>query len=221
MSGKVIHFSDFSDEAHFPELWAHLRQRVLQDANASYRLCVREWSEEWCRSAVKLYRPLAERGDIEAQFRLGHASRDDDEAMMWLRRAAERGHTEAGWRLGSYYMVKGSQDDSEEAVKWFRRGAEKGDPVSQKALGEMYADGDGVPQDYVSAYKWYELAAQGALPKESGAQAVSPKEALRFKKMVMGLRDKLATTKMTSQQIAEAQRLAREWLERRPAGGQQ
>jgi TPR repeat protein len=55
-----------------------------------------------------------------------------------------------------------------------------------------YEQGDGVLQDYVLAYMWYNLAAaQGA--------GVAAKD-----------RDRVAA-RMTPEQIAEAQRLAREW----------
>ncbi len=55
----------------------------------------------------------------------------------------------------------------------------------------MYYKGEGVPQDYVEAHKWLNLA---AAKDSQHAKA----------------RD-LAAAKMTREQIAEAQRLAREW----------
>ena len=62
----------------------------------------------------------------------------------------------------------------------------------QHNLGVMYAQGNGVPQDFVLAHMWTNLAAaQGHEGAKSG-------------------RDVLAK-RMTSEQIAEAQRLAREW----------
>ena len=56
----------------------------------------------------------------------------------------------------------------------------------------MYALGQGVPKDYVEAHKWLSLAA-----------AQGYKDVAKF-------RDLIAST-MTHAQIAEAQRLAREW----------
>ena len=60
----------------------------------------------------------------------------------------------------------------------------------------MYAGGRGVPRDSVQAHMWLNLAAS----RESGTKAKSYAEA----------RDTVAG-RMTPQQIAEAQRLAREW----------
>ena len=38
--------------------------------------------------------------------------------------------------------------------------AEQGDAVAQYNLGQMYHNGDGVPQDYKTTVKWYTLAAE-------------------------------------------------------------
>jgi TPR repeat protein len=56
----------------------------------------------------------------------------------------------------------------------------------------MYEKGEGVAQDYVEAHKWYNLAA---------AQG---------EKIASNNRDSIAK-EMTPEQIAEAQKLAREW----------
>ena len=38
--------------------------------------------------------------------------------------------------------------------------AEQGDAMAQNNLGVMYQKGEGVPQDYKEAVKWYRLAAE-------------------------------------------------------------
>jgi len=75
--------------------------------------------------------------------------------------------------------------------------AEQGHDLAQINLGYLYDLGQGVPQDYVLAYKWYNLAIMGTLT--TGEREVREKE-----------RDRIAS-KMTPEQIAEAQKLAREW----------
>lgn len=78
------------------------------------------------------------------------------------------------------------------AVRLNRPLAEQGNANAQYNLGTFYDNGLGVPQDKVRAYMWFSLsAAQG----REGAAA---------------LRDLIAR-RMTSAQIAEAQKLAREW----------
>jgi len=78
------------------------------------------------------------------------------------------------------------------AVRLIRPLAEQGDASAQYKLGVFYDNGLGVPQDHISAYMWLNLsAAQG----RDGAAA---------------FRDLIAR-RMTPAQIAEAQKLAREW----------
>ena len=77
--------------------------------------------------------------------------------------------------------------------------AEKGNAGAQWFLGSMYAKGQGVPQDYVLAHKWFNLAASR-----------HPASKVESREGAVNNRDKVAS-KMTPEQIAEAQRLAREW----------
>ena len=82
--------------------------------------------------------------------------------------------------------------DYAEAVKWVRNAAEQGYAVAQNTLGVMYGNGNAVPRDYTRAYMWFDLAAM------AGYQgAVNNRDA--------------AAHHMTPAQIAEAQKLAREW----------
>ncbi len=77
--------------------------------------------------------------------------------------------------------------------------AEQGDATAQYNLGLMYDSGQGVPQDYVLAHKWYNLAAARYARWEADIGASAARN-----------RDRL-TAKMTPAQIAEAQKMAREW----------
>lgn len=79
-----------------------------------------------------------------------------------------------------------------------RRAIGLGLAAAQVNLGLMYANGRGVPQDYVQAHLWLNLAAAG-----------SPEKA-ETRKGAAENRD-IVAAKMAPQQIAEAQRLAREW----------
>jgi len=44
-------------------------------------------------------------------------------------------------------------------VKWYRLAAEQGYAKAQSGLGFMYSLGQGVPQDYLQAHMWANLAA--------------------------------------------------------------
>jgi hypothetical protein len=63
----------------------------------------------------------------------------------------------------------------------------------------MYYLGQGVPRDYVQAVKWYNLAVSRYTPPEAEWREIAVKN-----------RDQVAA-RMTPAQVAEAQRLAREW----------
>jgi TonB family protein len=89
--------------------------------------------------------------------------------------------------------------------------AQKGDAAAQYDLGAMYHEGRGVPQDYVQAHKWYNLAGAGAAIAQLRDSAIKNRNEV--------------AAKMQQNQIAEAQRLASEWRPRgsltgeRTAGG--
>lgn len=131
--------------------------------------------------------------DADAAYRRG----DYVDALKVYRELAERGHAEAQLALGTVYETgEGAPQNYAEAVKLYRRAAEQGHAGAQNNLGLMYYIGRGVPQDYVQAHKWYNLAASR-----------SPESTREFPAMN---RD-IVAAKMTREQIAEAQRLAREW----------
>ena len=115
------------------------------------------------------------------------------EAAKWYRLAGEQGDALAQTRLGFMYeMGKGVSQNFAEAAKWLRLAAEQGRVAAQDSLGGLYISGSGVPKDYVVAYMWLSLsAAQG--DHDAAIQ-----------------RDLVAKL-MTPAQIAEAQKLAREW----------
>lgn len=77
------------------------------------------------------------------------------------------------------------------ALQRLRRLAEQGECVAQYKLGFMYERGQGVIQNLLLAYMWYDLSA---------AQCPG----------IAGNRDYIAKL-MTPAQITEAQKLVREW----------
>ena len=122
---------------------------------------------------------------------------DDVEAVRLYRLAADQGQASAQYNLGVMYDDgRGVPQDDAEAVRLYRLAAEQGDACAQSNLGVMYANGQGVPQDYVQAHMWYNLAA-------SRLTGEARENAVRNRDRVAGL--------MTPDQLADAQRLAREW----------
>jgi TPR repeat protein len=151
-------------------------------------------------TAAQLWKPLAENGMAEAQNNLASlyarglgVTRDDAEAVRLYRAAAEQGLARAQSNLGYQYEIgAGVARDLDAALMWYRRGAEQGNTNAQFNLGAMYYKGQGVTQDFALAYMWFSLAAA-----QGDAQAV------RNRSLIAG--------QMTAAQIAEGQRLVREW----------
>lgn len=122
------------------------------------------------------------------------------EAIKWWSKAADQGDAYAQDDLGVMYASgQGVPQDYAEAARWFRKAANQGNADAQLRLGTMYVLGEAVPQDYVLAHMWLNLAASqfGPSAKERHDSAVMARD--------------FAARKMTPAQIAEAQKLAREW----------
>lgn len=149
-------------------------------------------------------RKSAEAGDASAQNRLGllydegvGVPQSSRQAKEWFEKSANQGHVGAQVNLGTlYYQGEGAPQSYQMASVWFEQAAGQGDPLASAKLGWMYERGLGVLQDFVQAHMWYNLAAVGGEPRAAAA------------------RDAL-TKQMTTAQIAEAQRLAREWRPKR------
>jgi TPR repeat protein len=158
-------------------------------------------------AALKLVQPLAEDGDPRAESLLGlmyyHGrglKQDDAQAVKWFRLAADKGNAVAQFNLGVMHAEgQGVPQDYVEAIKWYRRAAEQGEARAQFNLGVSYAEGQGVEHDYVTAYMWFNLAVPRFLPSEADRRRAA-----------INNRD-LTASRMSREQIAEAQRLSREW----------
>ena len=167
----------------------------FDDANAAYE------RGDYVQ-AIKLFRQLAAQGHQWAQRRLGliyaegkGVPQDYQEAVKWYRLAAAQGYAPAEYSLGvAYEKGQGVPQDFQEAVKWYRLAAAHGNEFAQVNLGVMYTNGRGVRQDFVRAYMWFNLAA-AALSGDSEDTATKK-------------RDRIAA-KMTAEQIATAQEMAR------------
>ena len=114
-------------------------------------------------------------------------------ALVGFWNYAEQGDAHAQFNLGIMYASgQGVPEDDAEAVRWYRLAAEQGGAKAQAALGAMYAQGQGVPEDAVSAYAWFSVAAAQGNSNAQGAK-------------------EYITRQMTRAQIAEAQKLSREY----------
>lgn len=150
--------------------------------------------------ALKWFRKAADQGDANGQHGVGLSytngiavNKNMVEAVTWFRRAAEQGLSSGQFSLGFCYALgEGIARNDVEAVNWFRKAAEQGNVDAFFHLGESYAQGEGVAKDAVEAYKWFNLAAAQGVDHAAEGRATIEKQ-------------------MTPEQIAEAQKLSREW----------
>jgi hypothetical protein len=120
------------------------------------------WDQGDFAGAVRQWRPLAEKGDPDAQFNLGQAYKQgkgvpDDlaTALGWYEKAAQRGHPQAQVNVGLLLYNGGRKSD---ALPWLSKGADLGDPRSQYILGTEMFNGQLVSRDWPRAYALMSLA---------------------------------------------------------------
>ena len=168
-----------------------------------YRDGLRHLQQGAYARALAQFRPLAERGEADGQYFLGlmhergyGLPRDDRKAAHWYRLAAKQGNASAQANLGFLYLEgHGVPRDLGRAFDLLGRAAREGHAVAQFNLGNMYYEGKGIQQSYVLAYAWYRLSERNGLKGGFFGQ-------LR------------AERHMTSEQIAEARALVRQWAAR-------
>lgn len=151
-------------------------------------------------------------------------------ALNEFHKSADEGDALAQLLLGNMYKFVEEYKDTREAFKWYRLAAEQGVAEAQFSLGTFYADGEGVLQDYKEALKWYHLAAKqgylrahhnlgisygsghGMAQDLSHAHMWANIAAYNGNDLSVQLRE-LVETRMTPQQISNAQAMARTCLE--------
>jgi TPR repeat protein len=157
--------------------------------------------------SIHWYRLAAQQGHAHAQFNLGavyaEGLGDPAQAAGWYRLAGRQGHPAAQNNLGLMYSQGlGVPPNDVEAVGWYRLAAEQGSSDAQFNLGAMYAQGRGVPQDVLTAYAWIIHAIEGA-----SADAIDRYQTARD----------AINERMTTEQLEEAENLARLLPSPRPA----
>ena len=114
--------------------------------------------------------------------------------------SAEQGNKFSQYNLGVLYNLgRGVSQDYKEAFKWFSLSTQQGHEVAQRELGVMYYKGVGTIQDYIYAHMWLNISASNGY------------------ELSLENRDLVAKS-MTSSQIQEAQRLARECVKKNYKG---
>lgn len=126
-------------------------------------------TDESLAESATWYRRAAEKGNVDGQHQLAlmlwngeGVEKNEIEAVQWFRRAAEQGKATSQYWLATAYEFGdgGVTADPAEAAKWYRRAADQGHASSQSNLGQLYAEGRGVPKDLAEAVRWLKLAVE-------------------------------------------------------------
>ena len=177
-------------------------KKTFAEDELNFQKGLTAYNKEDDATALKIWRPLAEKGYAKAQYYLGimynygqGVLKDYKEAVKWYRKAANQGNAGAQYNLGHMYKKGlGVLKDYKEAAKWFRKAARQGDTDSQYNLGVLNLDGKlGNTNKLIKAYMWFNIASMND-------SVISSKK-----------RDEVEK-KLTFSQIQRANRLAREWL---------
>ena len=122
-----------------------------------------------------------------------HDRGDFSTAYRLFRSLAEQGDAKAQYNLAIMYDEgEGVALDDAEAVRWYTKAAEQGHAKAQYNLALMYENGEGVRHNVVAAHMWFSLALARGFDRAEPAL------------------ERLAG-RMWPAQIAEAERLARNW----------
>ena len=120
------------------------------------------YKEKNYKQAHTIWLPLAEQGNARAQFHMGKmydqgegVPQDYNEAFKWYELAAKQGYGPS-----KHYIYQLAKKGVAPALKVLTDQANNGVAEAQFHMGEMYDLGEGVPQDYNEAFKWYGLAAK-------------------------------------------------------------
>ena len=117
--------------------------------------------------AFETWKPLAERGNLRAQYWLAQlfyfgqgVEKDDKVAARWYEIAARRGHLVAMFKLANLYARGDGVAYSEnKVIRWYTEAANRGHLKSALRLASYYARGAYVTQHEGKARFWYRRAA--------------------------------------------------------------
>jgi TPR repeat protein len=131
-------------------------------------------------TAITKWRELGDRGNAQAQYRVGHmilraqgTNYDTGEARQWLERAAKGGVELAQVELADLLAGGlGVQQDGPLAAFWYEAAVKQGNVKAMRELAELYSGQKGVPVDEKKATALYKAAAERGDPKAQSMLAM-------------------------------------------------
>jgi uncharacterized protein len=169
-------------------------------ARADWEAGKRAYEQQDYATALRELKPLAEKGNADAQALLGlmyelgrGLPQDRSQALKSYKAAAEQGNAKGQFHLGVMYLNGvGVARDTGQGLRWLKLSAAQDQRDAYLVLGIAYLNLKDAPRDVVQADMWLRLAAAQGDP------------------MAASLPAKLESH-MTRDQIAQAQELATAW----------
>lgn len=190
----------------------------------SVRAGIEAWQHADYEGAVRIWRPLAEKGDADAAFNLGQAYRlgrgvptNLAAAATWFGRAAAKGHLDAQTTLGLMLFENG---DRTGGIRWLGQAADKGDPRALLVYGTALFNGDGVKKDPILGYAYVSrAAAQGLAPAQATLEQLDqilPVE-MRKKALAIAMAKAKAAPAPSSKPVRQAPKPVEAAIPKKPA----
>lgn len=159
------------------------------------------------QAAFREWEPLAQSGEVDAQFALGYlyeygegVTQSYRQAAYWYGKAADAGDIDAAVAMGYLYESGlGVKQNFRRAVEYYSMASDQGDAYAMYYLARMVAEGRGTDRDLVHAYTLF------------GVVAGSPEIDEETKTLAMEERTRLRSS-LTAAQIQEADAAAAGWL---------
>ena len=136
-------------------------------AAADVKTGVDLWQAKNYVGAVKEWRPLADKGNADAQFNMGQAYKlglgvpqDLKIAQSWFEKAAAQKHEQAQANLAVIMFQNGNRAA---AMPLLKKAAERGNPRARYLYGTALFNGDVVAKDWPRAYALMTSAASAGL----------------------------------------------------------
>ncbi|WP_026986431.1 SPOR domain-containing protein [Fodinicurvata fenggangensis] len=159
-------------------LWAS--GSYAQEAEETYETGVEAYEADEFARAEEIWLPLAEAGDVQAQYALAKLYENGGEGVMrsltkaadWYLLASEAGLADAQNNLALLYIQGHGVPRSEErAFQLWLDAAENGHQQAQYNVALAYYEGMGTEQDHTKAAEWFERSASSGLAESQFALA--------------------------------------------------
>ena len=146
------------------------------------------------QGAMSTWQPLAQRGDAQAQFKIGMlywggfgVPKNYTTGMAWFKQAANNGNTDAMMHIALLYKQGlGVAQSDAEALQWVEKAANAGSSTAKKALVQMRANGIGTAKNPAAATAAQQppAAYQRPMPAKLLGSAPPPDKSTREKALL-------------------------------------